>query len=58
MGNYEEKNMKIKVNLAELEQHTTIVYEMVMDSQSGNWEICLMQNLDRDMVGLAEYTQR
>lgn len=49
--------MKITINWQELMTHQTIVFECVMDSQSGNWELCLMQNLDRDMVGIAEFTQ-
>ena len=57
MGHYSEKNIQITINWQELIANGTIVYECVMDSQSGNWELCLMQNLDRDMVGIAEFTQ-
>ena len=57
MGHYSEKNLKLKVNMDELLAHQSIVYEMVMDSQTGNWDLCLMQNLERDMIGLAEFTQ-
>ena len=57
MGHYQEKNLKLKVDMDELQAHRSIMYEMSMDSQSGNWEIVLMQNADRDMVGLAEFTQ-
>ena len=56
MGNYREKNLTLKVDMDELQAHRSIMYEMSMDSQSGNWEIVLMQNADRDMVGLAEFT--
>ena len=41
----------------DLVAHETIVYEMNMDTKTGSWDICLMQNLDRDMIGLAEFTQ-
>ena len=58
MGNYNEKSLNLKVNMDELAQHQTIIYEMVMDSQSGNWEICLVQNSDREVVGVAEFTQK
>ena len=58
MGNYNEKSLNLKVNMDELAQHQTIIYEMVMDSQSGNWEICLVQSADREVVGVAEFTQK
>ena len=32
MGHYEEKNLRLNVNMAELVEYQTIVYEMVMDS--------------------------
>ena len=43
--------------MEELVAHQSIVYEMSMDSQSGNWELVLMHNQARDMIGLAEFTQ-
>lgn len=58
MGHYQEKNLTIKVNMADLIASQSIVYECVMDSQSGRWELVLMQNLDRDMIGCAEFTQQ
>ena len=57
MGHYQEKNIKLTVNLQELETFGSIMYEMVMDSQSGNWEIVTMQDTDRNMVGVPEFTQ-
>ena len=57
MGHYQEKILTLKVDMEELNAHRSIMYEMSMDSQSGNWELVLMQNADRDMIGLAEFTQ-
>ena len=42
MGYYKEKNLKLNINMEELLNFETIVYEMVMDSKTGNWEIVLM----------------
>jgi len=58
MGHYQEKNIKLKVEMAELAAAGTIVYEMVLDSRTGSWEIVVMQDLDRNMIGVAEFTQR
>ena len=58
MGHYQEKNIKLKVDMAELAAAGTIVYEMVLDSRTGSWEIVVMQDLDRNMIGVAEFTQR
>ena len=58
MGHYKEKNIKIKVDMAELQNAGSIVYEMVLDSISGNWELVVMQDADRQMMGVAEFTQR
>ena len=44
--------------MAELAAAGTIVYEMVLDSRTGSWEIVVMQDLDRNMIGVAEFTQR
>ena len=57
MGHYREKNIRLKINLAELQANQTLVYEMVMDSQSGNWEIVVVQDPDRNLIGVAEFTQ-
>ena len=56
MGHYAEKDIKLKVNMEELVAHQRIVYEMVMDSKTGNWEIVTMQDSDRNMVGIAEFS--
>ena len=58
MGHYKEKNIKIKVDMAELQNAGSIVYEMVLDSITGNWELVVMQDADRQMMGVAEFTQR
>ena len=58
MGNYNEKSLNLKVSMDELMQHQTIVYEMVMDAQSGSWEICVARNSDSEVLGVAEFTQR
>ena len=57
MGHYNERNVKLTINMEELTTLQSIVYEMVMDSQSGNWELVLMHDADRNMVGVAEFTQ-
>jgi len=57
MGHYAEKNIKIDVDLAELATHGSILYEMVLDSPSGNWEIVVMQDADRNIIGVAEFLQ-
>merc|ERR1712060_284674 len=57
MGHYNEKNIRVKVNMAELLQHQSLVYEMVMDSQNGNWELVTVQDPDRNIVGVADFTQ-
>ena len=33
-----------------------IMYEMVMDSQTGNWDLVLMHDQERNMIGVAEFT--
>ena len=58
MGHYRENNIKLKVDMAELAAAGSIVYEMVLDSRTGSWEIVVMQDLDRNMIGVAEFTQR
>ena len=58
MGHYKEKNIKLKVDMAELSNAGSIVYEMVLDSTTGSWELVVMQDLDRNMIGVAEFTQR
>jgi len=45
------------VDLNDLANHLNIMYEMVFDSQSGNWELVLMQDQNMNMVGVAEFTQ-
>ena len=57
MGHYSENKLKLTVNLEELIAHGSIVYEMVMDSKTGRWELVVMQDPDRNMVGVAEFTQ-
>ena len=57
MGHYNEKNLTIKVNQEELQAHQSLVYEMVMDSISGQWELVVIKNADNDVVGVANFTQ-
>ena len=57
MGHYSENKLKLTVNLEELIANGSIVYEMVMDSKTGRWELVVMQDPDRNMVGVAEFTQ-
>ena len=59
MGHYAEKNIKFDVDLAELTNlGGSVMYEMVFDSPSGNWEIITMHDADRNMVGVTEFTQK
>jgi len=57
MGHYNEKSLRLTINIEELLAHNCIVYEMVLDSRSGNWELVVMQDQDRNMVGVANFTQ-
>jgi len=41
----------------ELQALGSIVYECVMDSQNGQWELALMQDPDRNVIGCADFTQ-
>ena len=56
-GHYKEKNLKLTIKMEELQAFGSIVYECVMDSQSGQWELVVMQDPDRNIVGAAEFTQ-
>ena len=58
MGHYAEKNITLTVNMEELQNMRTIMYEMNMDSQTGKWEIVVMHDQDRNAVGVAEFTQQ
>ena len=59
MGHYQEKNIVLDVNLEELANApgNSIMYEMVMDSQSGNWELVLQYDGERNMFGVGSFTQ-
>ena len=59
MGHYQEQNLVLDVNLEELANSPgqSIMYEMVMDSQSGNWELVLQYDAERNMSGVASFTQ-
>lgn len=57
MGHYNEKIVKLTVNMQELTQHQTITYEMIMDAQNSSWERCLKHNLSGNMFGPAEFSQ-
>lgn len=59
MGHYQEQNIVLDVNLEELTNSPgqSIMYEMVMDSQTGNWEIVLQYDGERNMVGVGSFTQ-
>ena len=58
MGHYNEKSLRLTINMEELTAYTCIVYEMVLDSRSGSWELVVMQDQDRNMVGVANFTQK
>ena len=59
MGHYKEKNIKFDIDLEMLAQAGgKIVYEMVFDSPSGNWELVVAQDIEGNPVGAAEFTQR
>ena len=59
MGHYQEKNLVLDVNLEELAgaPGQSIMYEMVMDSQSGDWELVLQYDGERNMCGVGSFTQ-
>lgn len=58
MGHYAEKNIKFDVDLAELAgAGGSITYEMIFDSPSGNWEVVVMQDAERSVIGVVEFTQ-
>ena len=52
-----EKNLTIKVELEALVAAGQMVYEMVFDASTGNWELVVMQDAERNIVGVAEFTQ-
>ena len=55
---YEEPHVSLKVSMAELLEHESIEYTMVFDAaKTGNWELALMHNKNRDMIGIAEFSQ-
>ena len=56
MGNYQEPNLHLKVLMEELVEHGEIEYEMVFDCQTENWELVLMHNKNKDMIGVGEFT--
>jgi len=58
MGHYHEKNLKVKINMAELQAAQSLTYECVMDSVSGNWELVVAQDADRNVVGVADFSQQ
>ena len=56
---YEEPHVIIKVNMAELTENQSIEYMMVFDAaKTGKWELVLMHNQNKDMIGLAEFDQK
>ena len=59
MGHYQEQNIVLDINLEELANAPgqSFMYEMVMDTQSGNWELVLQYDADRNMCGVASFTQ-
>lgn len=59
MGHYYEKNIKFDINLAQLSaEGGKLIYEMVFDSTTSNWELVVVQDAQRNPVGAAEFTQR
>ena len=58
MGYYKEKNIKFQVNLVELANcGGNIMYEMNFDAPSGNWTVVAKIDTNRDIIGVAEFTQ-
>ena len=56
MGHYQEPDMQITVNMEELIISESIEYLMVYDAgKTGNWEIVLMHNKNKEMIGVAEF---
>ena len=56
MGNYNEPAINLKVSMEELMTHQSIEYMMVFDTKTGKWEIVVMQNKGKEMIGLAEFS--
>ena len=55
---YQEPHVSLKVSMADLLEHESIEYMMVFDAaKTGDWELVLMNNKNRDMIGLAEFNQ-
>ena len=55
MGNYKEPNLQLTVSMEELVQNEAIEYTMVFDSTTGNWELVLKHNKNKEMIGIGEF---
>ena len=51
--------MKLTVDMEELVLSESIEYMMVYDAgKTGKWEIVLMHNKSKDMIGVAQFEQK
>ena len=58
MGNYQEPEIELTVSMEELFEHGSIEYTMVFDPTTANWELVLMHNKEKDMIGVAEFKSK
>ena len=59
MRHYNEPDLVIKVNMEELVEHQGIEYLMSFDAGgSGNFEVVLMHNKNKDLIGIADFEQK
>ena len=53
---YFEPDMVLKIKTEELLEHKSIEYMMVFDAaKTGKWELVLMHDMNKEMIGLAEF---
>ena len=56
---YAEPHLMLKVNMAELVEHQSIEYLMSFDAaKTGKWDLVLMHNQNKDMIGIGEFDQK
>ena len=55
MGHYHEPDLQLTVPLEELTQSGMIQYTMVFEPTTGNWELVLMHDKNKEMIGIGEF---
>ena len=56
-GYYQEPDLHLKIDTAQLLKEQRLMYTMIFDAMSSKWELVLTHNSTRDMVGVAEFKQ-